>query len=463
MATIRSSQGTQSVSFVVFPRTGLAPPRRALDGDDGSATRGATSSDSPSPGIASAASTAASFSAAATGGLNGTFEPSAFARSHLRNAQGEFFASASAGYTDPISGFHIEGGVSDPVTLRMSSERTKGVTPAPMIHFDSSRAGPATVSNNPTDSSAAPPGAFIVPFFGKTLEGVDPVMEPDETLNGAAHLSGVGDGEIVRFRPGLVGYMGDSDAEGRPWSFVRTNGSTGEVGVWLNSKGLDGNFGLTTVTPGVQLAEPITPWANPKAAISLSWDQRLTTAESDDLTQVVPYVVAYLELVNPRTGQKLWYGATIFDPRGDDIPHTLAAFDAGTQLGLFTAKLRPGAPAVSLGAGSSTFQRVPWTNMEAPSPETRHFDFVLTRANLRAGLSEYNVFARSKGLPEWPTDEASLAALQVDFAAFNPEIYDASNRQRTPDVNGRMGTSFGNIVLATRALRPKPRRESEER
>lgn len=123
-------------------------------------------------------------------------------------------------------------------------------------------------------------------------------------------------------------------ADVRPFSFIQLDHSTKTLGMWLNSRRLDGNYGLTTVTPAVRLATPARPWAEANAMLSLSWYMRLPVVHTDDLSKVVPYMVNYVVLRLPSRGLKLWYGSSAYDARGYGIPAVYTGYDsAGRRWG----------------------------------------------------------------------------------------------------------------------------------
>lgn len=333
---------------------------------------------------------------------------------------------------------HIIDDAGNPVvgTKAYTVPPTSGVR-TPKVHFDSSSSWPPILSNNPELTRLwidQPAGRYIAPFFGKLIDGANPKMATTYVAN-AASYTGLSTSWVKSFTP-----AGASDS--KPLSFIQLDSSTKTIGIWLNSKHLDGNYGLTTVTPGVRLATPARPWAEAGAGLSLSWYMRLPTVHTDDLTNVVPYVVNYVIVRHPDRGLHLWYGSSVYDARGGSVPPTFTGFDRGTQMGIFTEKLSDAAGGVSRGPNSFGFQWLPYS-------DEKYFDIVVTRDNLRGGLATYNAWAGPNGLPTWPTDDANLAAVEVIYVGFNPELWDGSSRNTVPDANGTLGSTYRSIRLRT--------------
>lgn len=332
---------------------------------------------------------------------------------------------------------HVLDRASNPVVG--SKSYSVGLVAPSVVHFDSSATWPPVLSNNPgllNLDTTQPAGRYIAPFFGRTLDGQPPVSASSTILNPAS-FTGLNVSSVTSYYP-----SGLRNDPALPFSFVQLDHQTKTLGLWLNSRWLDGNYGLTSVMPGARLSAPVRPWAQPNAKLSLSWSMRVPRAERDDANLVFPYVVAYVIIKLPSRNLSLWYGSSVYDARGYGMAAVYTGYDRGTQMGIFTERLSSSATSLQPGPNSYGMQWVPYS-------DEKYFDVTVSRSQLRNGLARYNQYAAASGAPRWPVDDASLAAVEVTLVALSPEVADFSNKNRVPDANGRLGATFRNLRLRT--------------
>jgi hypothetical protein len=135
---------------------------------------------------------------------------------------------------------------------------------------------------------------------------------------------------------------------------------------------------------------------------------------------VVPYVVAWLVIRNTQ-GQQLWYGASIFDPRG--CGGEWIGWDSGTNMAMVSSCMSSTSRFVGLGAGSAT------TRSTGSSTDV-YYDMVIDRTQLGNGIAAYNNWASRNGKPVF-TDTGSLSAYKVTSVVLNPETADYDQNRYT--------------------------------
>lgn len=279
-------------------------------------------------------------------------------------------------------------------------------------YFDSNATWPPTVRNNRDDLT----GTFVLNFFGTCANGLAPSISSGTVTNPSAYTgNGTTSAQLVTCSDTSYNEMG-------PSTFLQLDNTNKTIGLWLNPTRLRGTT-LVTATPGFRLNTPFpTPWTTSTAKVSLQYDAILPNYDwvpGDPVVRSVPYNSGYI-IVENAAGLRMWYGASVFDPRGCTPDYI--AWDSGSNMPVVDGCLITSDTLVQPGSGSSTFSSSSWST-------TRHFDMTVDRAHLKNGLIAYNSWASQNFRPQWPTTDADLAAIKLVAWFLNPETADLdSNR-----------------------------------
>lgn len=278
--------------------------------------------------------------------------------------------------------------------------------PPAQVWFNSTASWPPALLNNPQTSQA---GQYRSPFWGYCPNGVLPGVV-NRTLTNASSYTGL--------LPTSVQQYTCPEPTDPVWEmpFLQLDNASKTVGIWLNSTKTSGGT-LTASTPAFELITPQTPWDTPTSQLSVSFRmkvQRFSWPGAGTDGPVVPYAVAWVILRRAGTLDQVWYGASMFDPRPCA---EWVMLDVGTNMPMIASCYAAGTTFAHLGAGSAS-------KRSTASSAMQYYDLNISRADLRRGLQAYNVWAAANGRSVWPTDDQTLAAMQVTALALNPEVAD---------------------------------------
>jgi len=199
----------------------------------------------------------------------------------------------------------------------------------------------------------------------------------------------------------------------------------------------------------VAQASALSLWDVTGSYMSLSWDQKLTRHEWLDpgtelnaaadpanpksRARVGPYVVAQILLRHPTVANvAAWFGVNSFYPTDCFQTTFLDDWAGGTK-----------APSLATCIGSGMTWTTPVASSastlsaETATPDEKHFEIKITRANLAAAFQSYNTW--KQGLPQcannpvpppsecvdWPTSDSGLAGYKVQGFTIIFETADA--------------------------------------
>jgi hypothetical protein len=277
--------------------------------------------------------------------------------------------------------------------------------PAYQLWFSSTRAWPPTLLNNPTVSV---PGQYRSPFWGTCPGGALPAVT-NRALGNASAYTGLAQPNVQQYTcPEAI------DPVLEP-PFLQLDDASKTVGIWLNSVKTSGGT-LTASTPAYELPVAQRPWTTATSQLSVNFRmkvERFSWHASGTNGPVVPYAMAWVILRLPATGQQIWYGAAMFDPR----PCTeWVMLDVGTNMPMVSTCFGPNTTFAHLGAGSATTR--------STAGGMQYFDLNVSHDDVLRGIRAYNAWAVNNGFGTLPTDVRSVSSLEVTALALNPEVAD---------------------------------------